>query len=332
MSGAPTVGRGLDAALWEAFSRGSRVACARLISLVEDRPDLVPEIRDHLAPRRGGAIRVGITGPPGVGKSTVTAALARRSLAAGHTVGVIAVDPSSPFTGGAFLGDRVRMQGLIGDDRAFIRSMASREGHGGLSPATPHAAEVFDAFGMDRIFIETVGVGQAELDVMTCTDLIVLVLQPGTGDVIQALKAGIIEAADLLLVNKSDLPGAETLLDSLRFLYEIGGRPGDVAAPPVLTASALQDQGLDEVSAGIERLIEQHSTSGRFRDRQRQRLEADLKAAIQQDLWERFSGLTDAPARLRAAAEALLDDGRSPYPFIRAIGARVRMEIDDEQS
>jgi LAO/AO transport system kinase len=317
---------------WEDFFHGDRVACARLISAVEDRPDLVPAIRDRLIPRQRGAVRIGITGPPGVGKSTITAALARRSLAAGHTVGVIAVDPSSPFTGGAFLGDRVRMQGLIGDERVFIRSMASREGHGGLSPATPYAAEVFDAFGMDRIFIETVGVGQAELDVMTCADLIVLVLQPGTGDVIQALKAGIIEAADLLLVNKSDLPGAETLLDSLRFLYEIGGRPKAVPAPPVLTASALQDQGLDEVSTEIERLIEQHATSGRFRDRRVQRLEADLKASIVQELWERFSALTDAPAELRTAAQGMLENGRSPYPFIRAIGARVRMEVEDERT
>jgi len=332
LSGAPEARRGLDPALWEDFFQGSRVACARLISTAEDRPDLVPGIRDRLVPRQRGAVRIGITGPPGVGKSTVTAALARRSLAAGHTVGVIAVDPSSPFTGGAFLGDRVRMQGLIGDDRVFIRSMASREGHGGLSPATPYAAEIFDAFGMDRIFIETVGVGQAELDVMTCTDLIVLVLQPGAGDVIQALKAGIIEAADLLLVNKSDLPGTDTLLDSLRFLYEIGGRPKAVPVPPVLTASALQDQGLDEVSTELERLIEQHATSGRFRDKRRQRLEADLKASILRDLWDRFSVLTDAPAELRAAAEGLLEDSRSPYPFLRAIGARVKMEIEDERT
>jgi LAO/AO transport system kinase len=332
MTPGPSARDPLGTRFWEDFFQGSRVACARLISLVEDRPDLVPAIRDQLIPRQKGAVRIGITGPPGVGKSTITAALARRAAAAGHTVGVIAVDPSSPFTGGAFLGDRVRMQGLIGDERVFIRSMASREGHGGLSPATPWAAEVFDAFGMDRIFIETVGVGQAELDVMTCTDLIALVLQPGTGDVIQALKAGIIEAADLLLINKSDLPGAETLLESLRFLYEIGGRPKAVPAPPVLTASALQDQGLDEVSAQIEHLIEQHATSGRFRDKRIQRLEADLRASIAQDLWERFSALTDAPAEVRRAAEGMLENGHSPYPFIRAIGARVRMEIEDDRT
>lgn len=323
--------RPLGPGFWDEFFGGSRAACARLITVVEDCPDLVPVIRDRLISRQNGTVRIGITGPPGVGKSMVTAALARRALQAGHTVGVIAVDPTSPFTGGALLGDRVRMQGAIGDDRIFIRSMASREGHGGLSPATPYAADVFEAFGMDRIFIETVGVGQAELDVLTCADLLVLVLQPATGDVIQALKAGIIEAADMLLVNKSDLPGTETLLESLRFLYEIGVRPKTNPAPPVLKASALHDQGLDEAFAEMERLIHGHIESGRFQEKKRQRLEDEIKASIVRDLWDRFAALTNAPEELRAAAEDLLSNGRSPYPFIRALSARIRMEIAHEE-
>ena len=313
----------LSAAFWDEFASGSRLACARLITAVENEPDLLPAIRDRLIPRRRGAIRIGITGPPGVGKSTVTSGLAHRAVEAGRRVGVLAVDPSSPFTGGAFLGDRIRMQDRIGDPRLFIRSLASREGHGGLSPATPHAADVLDAFGMDRVFIETVGVGQAELDVMTTADLLVLVLQPGTGDIIQTLKAGIIEAADLILINKSDLPGAETLLDSFRFLFDIGTGPRAKPAPPVLTASALNNKGLDEAAAEIERLIAAFVASGRHRDKVRARLEREIREAVARGLWDEFAALTGAPDAIRAAAEALVDDGASPYPFIKSLAARV---------
>jgi len=327
-----SIGRSLGPKLWEDFFKGSRLACARLITAVENSPALVPEIRDKLLPRQKGAVRVGITGPPGVGKSTVTAALAHRAVKAGHSVGVIAVDPTSPFTGGAFLGDRVRMQSLIGDPHIFIRSMASREGHGGLSPATPYVADVFDAFGMDRILIETVGVGQAELDVLTCADLIILVLQPGTGDVIQALKAGIIEAADLLLINKSDLAGTEALLDSLRFLFEISARPKEITAPPVLTAAALHNKGLDEAYKRIEELIRGRQDSGRIREKKRSRTEDEIKAAVMTDLWERFTALTGAPEMIRRAADDLLDNGRSPYPFIRDLSGRVRMEKRNEST
>lgn len=316
--------------LWDDFSAGSRLACARLISAVENEAEALPEILDRVLPAQKGGLRIGITGPPGVGKSTVTAALAGRAVRAGRRVGVLAVDPTSPFSGGAFLGDRVRMQEL--GDRVFIRSMASRDGHGGLSPATPYAADVLDAFGLDRIFIETVGVGQAELDVLGCADLVVLVLQPGTGDVIQALKAGIIEAADLFLVNKSDLQGTEALLDSLRFLMDISPARKDRPFPPVLEASALQDRGMDEVHAEIERLIRVCVESGRYRDKRRARLEQEIRSAIQRELWSGYEALAGAEAAIRAAAETLAASGGSPYPFIREACARVRIHLADERA
>ncbi|HSA95910.1 MAG TPA: methylmalonyl Co-A mutase-associated GTPase MeaB [Acidobacteriota bacterium] len=317
--------------LWADFSAGSRLACARLISAVENDPEALPEILDRVLPAQKGGLRIGVTGPPGVGKSTVTGALARRAVRAGRRVGVLAVDPTSPFSGGAFLGDRVRMQDLDGG-RVFIRSMASRDGHGGLSPATPYAADVLDAFGLDRIFIETVGVGQAELDVLGCADLVVLVLQPATGDVIQALKAGIIEAADLFLVNKADLQGTETLLESLRFLMDISPVRKDRPFPPVLEASALQDRGMDEVYEETERLICACVESGRYRDKRRARLEQEIRSAIERELWSGYAALTGAEGTIRAAAAELAASGGSPYPFIREACARIRIHLDDERT
>ena len=318
----------LPPGLWEDFSNGGRLACARLISLIENEPVSRAAVRDRLLPRLGGAVRIGVTGPPGVGKSTLTAGLAGRALKAGRSVGIIAVDPTSPYTGGAFLGDRVRMHSLIGDPRVFIRSMAARDGRGGLSPAAPDAADILDAFGLDRVFIETLGVGQAELDIVACADILVLVLQPGTGDAIQILKAGIIETADLIVVNKTDMPGADSLLEALRFLFEAAGGTGKRSSPPLCMAAAAEDRGLDDVWSALEILVARDRESGRLREKRRLRLENEIRTAISESLWERYLELAGGTAEIAAAAERLIREGASPYPFIRGERRRIKMTLD----
>lgn len=317
----------IPASLWDAFCEGSRLACARLITIVENQPSQVPAIHDLMAPRMKGALRIGITGPPGVGKSTLTSALALGLAEGGHKVGVIAVDPSSPFTGGAFMGDRVRMEGLVGNPSVYIRSLASREGHGGLSPSTPYVADVLDAFGMDRVLIETVGVGQAELDVLSCTDIVVLVLQPSTGDAIQTLKAGIIEVADIIIVNKADLPGVDTVLQSLRFLFSLGGPRPAKGVPPVKATSASKNEGIAEAIEEIEKLAAKLVESGKHRDMRRARLEEQIRKAIQQHLWTAYSGQAGAGPEIQRVAAELAESGGSPYPYIRDACAKVDIDI-----
>ncbi len=206
------------AELLERFDRGERAALGRAITIVENQRPGFEALLEALHPRLGLAHRIGITGPPGAGKSTLSSALARHWRAQSLRVGIVAVDPTSPFTGGALLGDRIRMNDHALDDGVFIRSMATRGALGGLSVATREVADVMDAFGFDRIIVETVGVGQSELDVAAAADTTVVVLVPESGDSIQAMKAGLMEAADLFVVNKADRPGADKLSRELSLM------------------------------------------------------------------------------------------------------------------
>jgi LAO/AO transport system kinase len=267
---------------------GDRVAIARAISAVENEAEGAGELLRAVHTRTGRAYRIGITGPPGAGKSTITNRLAQYYRAAGRSVGIIAVDPTSPFTGGALLGDRVRMTDVELDGGVFIRSMASRGSLGGLSRKATEAADILDAAGKDCILFETVGVGQSELDIAGAADTTVVVLVPESGDSIQAMKAGLMEIADLFVLNKADRAGADQAAMSLRMILHFR-TAGDGWAPDVLQSVASEGKGTAEIAAGIDAHRKHLEAGGRLRERRRLRLVDRVKELVterlQSDFW-----------------------------------------------
>ncbi len=284
--------------LAERVLNGERLALARLLTLIENE---TPEGLDTLAaiyPHSGHAHRVGITGAPGTGKSTLVNQLALHLRRAGDeapTVAIVAVDPSSPFSGGAILGDRIRMRDLAGDRGVFIRSMASRGALGGVARATAAIVEALDAAGFDVILIETVGAGQAEVDIARTAHTTVVVDAPGLGDDVQAIKAGILEIADVLVVNKSDLPGAENTLRALRGALRLahpqarpGEEQGDVWVPPVLATVATRGEGIGELAEAISKHRAHLLGSGQMAAREEARVRSELQALLREHLARRF--------------------------------------------
>ncbi|WP_131748483.1 methylmalonyl Co-A mutase-associated GTPase MeaB [Frankia sp. Cppng1_Ct_nod] len=282
--------------LVDAAVTGNPRALARLISLVEDASPQLREIMALLAPRIGRAQVIGLTGSPGVGKSTSTSALVGAFRARGLRVGVLAIDPSSPFTGGALLGDRVRMQEHTTDPGVYIRSLASRGHLGGLSWATPQALRVLDAAGFDVVLVETVGVGQAEVDIASLADCTLVLLAPGMGDGIQAAKAGILEIADVFVVNKADRDGAEHTYRELRHMIQLSGTrtTEEEWRPPVVKAVASRGDGIDEIVDAIAEhrawMVGHGVLAARRRRRAADEIEQIALAALRARMGELFDG------------------------------------------
>ncbi|MGZ6870097.1 MAG: methylmalonyl Co-A mutase-associated GTPase MeaB [Frankiaceae bacterium] len=298
----------------DAASAGSHRAVARLVSLVEDASPALREVMALLAGRGRGAQVVGLTGSPGVGKSTTTSALVSAYRARGSQVGVLAVDPSSPFSGGALLGDRVRMQEHATDPGVYIRSLASRGHLGGLSLATPQAVRVLDACGFDVILVETVGVGQAEVDIAGLADTTVVLLAPGMGDGIQAAKAGILEIADIFVVNKADREGAEQTRRDLKHMLQLG--PSDLAGggwrPPVRLTVASRGEGILEVVAALDEHREWMERTGELARRRLARTADEIEALALSSLREQMGSLREGRG-LPALADAVVAGRLDPY-------------------
>lgn len=305
-------GAGVDV---ERILTGDRRAVARAISLVETGGPEADRLLRSLFGRTGNAYRIGITGPPGAGKSTITGKLASAFRRSGQQVGIIAVDPTSPFTGGALLGDRVRMTDVELDDGVFIRSMASRGSLGGLSRKAGEAADVLDAAGKQTILLETVGVGQSELDIAGAADTTVVVLVPESGDSIQAMKAGLMEIADVFVINKSDREGADQAVMAIQMILHFRERA--LWMPEVVRTVASEGRGIDDLARALER-HRRSLESGGLAERRRNRLKRHINDLVAERLKKEFWS-EDRDSLLGQRLEDLLRRETNPYDIVEEL-------------
>jgi LAO/AO transport system kinase len=346
-------------ALIEQLRAGKRLALARAISLVENGRPGFEQLLHEIHPGLGRAQRIGVTGPPGAGKSTLTSKLALTYRAREEKVGIVAVDPSSPFTGGALLGDRIRMNNLSTDPGVFIRSMATRGSLGGLATTSKEVGDLLDAYGFERVILETVGVGQSELDIAGTADTTVVVLVPESGDSIQAMKAGLMEIADVFVINKADRPGADRLAQELEVMLHMRLGEAQPAAAghhgvslktvgraardrsreaaeeqggwaiPVLKTVAQSGEGIGELQATLDRHAVYLRESGELSRRRQQRLSERVRAVVQRQLLTLAWSTGPGRGMLEAALPALESGAESPY----AVAARIvrAMGVGSEQ-
>jgi len=298
--------------LVEQMLKGESVSLSRLISLVENESSKVPEIMRLINPHVGKAYCVGITGPSGAGKSTLVDKLTALIRKEGLKVGIIAVDPSSPFTGGALLGDRIRMQQHYLDEGVFIRSMATRGSMGGLPQTVSSVIKVLDASGKDLILVETVGVGQTEVDIMENVDTVVVTLSPESGDAIQTMKAGLFEIADIFVVNKADHPGADNFVVAIRTMLQLhnGASWWDI---PVVATQAVNDIGTEELYEQIQRHRQALSETGRLSQRRRQQRKAEFIKTIEGKIVRELLKSIKQDTQLSAIAKKVEQGEIDPY-------------------
>ena len=330
----------------EEVLKGNRLALSRAITAIENEYDEATEIMKKLYPRPGHAFVLGVTGPPGAGKSTLTDKLAREYRNQGKTVGIIAVDPTSPFTGGAILGDRIRMNGLTLDEGVFIRSMGTRGSLGGLSHKTADAVKAMDAFGKDVIFVETVGVGQSEVDIVKAADTTMVVLIPGMGDDIQAIKAGILEIGDVFCVNKADHDGADKLVREINMMLDLddhgpvqqnstqkaladqfhhmavggsaaaGNAPLGYWRPPVDKVIANQNIGVKELIADIEKHFAYIQANGILAERRTKRTKDEMLDILSSNIGKYITSKIVDNGRLDGYVEKIKARETDPYTVV----------------